>query len=114
MTKTEHFANDFAAAVVSAFSEFYGPPRNADVKGSVRTSWSEESARRVIGSKEAGAIALDLIQAFYAEAPPGKTPFGNLAIVNKLQDLTFGKFNFDELLKFLNEALDRYWDIRTG
>jgi hypothetical protein len=73
-----------------------------------------EIARRVIGSKEAGAIALDLIQAFYVEAPPGKTPFDNLAIVNKLQDLTFGKFNFDELLKFLNEALDRYWDIRTG
>jgi hypothetical protein len=46
MTKTEHFANDFAAAVVSAFSEFYGPPRNADVKGSVHTSWSEESVRQ--------------------------------------------------------------------
>lgn len=46
MTKIERFAQDFADAVAAAFAEFYGPPRSADVKDSVRTSWSAESARQ--------------------------------------------------------------------
>lgn len=68
-----------------------------------------EAARKVIGIEEAARIADDLIQAFYVEAKRGKTPFDNWALVNKLQGMTFGKFSVDQLMKLLEEAVDRYW-----
>jgi hypothetical protein len=71
-----------------------------------------KAAREVIGHPEAVKIAADLIHAWYIEHPrgSGKTPFDNYAMVNKLQDATFGKFSFEEMMKILREAMDRVHD----
>lgn len=42
MTKVDQFANDFEAAVRSAFAKFYGPPADKRTLESIRTSWSKE------------------------------------------------------------------------
>jgi hypothetical protein len=77
-------------------------------------SWKAkaEAARKVIGPEEAAHIADDLVEAFYVEARPGKTPFDNWALVNKIQEMTFGKFGVDKIMKLLEEATDRYWASR--
>lgn len=68
-----------------------------------------KAAREVIGRPEAVKIAENLLRAYYLEHPigSGKTPFDNYAMVNRLQDATFGKFSFEELVKILREAIDR-------
>jgi hypothetical protein len=71
-----------------------------------------KAARKVIGKKEALKIAQDLIEAFHVEAPPWKTPFDNLSMVNRLSQMTFGKFGFKEILSLLEEADDLYWESR--
>ena len=71
-----------------------------------------KAARKVIGKKEALKIAQDLIEAFHMEAPPWKTPFDNYSMVNKLSEMTFGKFGFKEILGLLEEADDLYWESR--
>ncbi len=71
-----------------------------------------DAAREVIGPEEATRIADDLVQAFYVEAKAGKTPFDNWALLNKLQEMTFGKFSVDQLMKLLEGAVDRYWESR--
>lgn len=72
-----------------------------------------EAARKVIGREEAAKIADSLIEAFYAEARPGKTPFDNWALANKLSELTFGKFGLNDIIKMLKEADDRFYESQN-
>jgi hypothetical protein len=88
------------------FSEKFDDEAAALAYGSWRRK--AEAARKVIGHDEAAKIADSLIEAFYAEARPGKTPFDNWALANKLSELTFGKFDVDQIMKLLEKAADRY------
>jgi hypothetical protein len=92
------------------FSELFGDEAAALAYGAWRRK--AEAARKVIGPEEAEKIADSLIEAFYAEARPGKTPFDNWALVNKLSQLTFGKFDVDQIMKLLEEADDRFRETR--
>jgi hypothetical protein len=88
------------------FSSKFGP----EAAELAYSAWraKAKAACKVIGPKEAARIADSLIEAFYVEARPGKTPFDNWAIVNKLGIMTFGKFDVDQIMKLLEEADDRY------
>jgi hypothetical protein len=69
-----------------------------------------KAARKVIGKEDALKIAQNLIESFYVDAPPWKTPFDNWAMVNKLSEMTFGKFSVAEIMKLLEEASGLYWE----
>lgn len=90
----------------SYFSELFGDEAGALAYGAWRRK--VEAARKVIGPEEAEKIADSLIEAFYAEARPGQTPFDNWAMVNRLSRMTFGNFNLDQIMKLLEESVDRF------
>jgi hypothetical protein len=90
------------------FIDLFGPEAGDLAYGEHRKK--VRSALEVIGHHEAVKIAENLLRAFYLEHPRGsgktKTPFDNFAMVNRLQDATFGKFSFDDLIAILREADD--------
>lgn len=91
------------------FIEQFGPEAGDLAYGEHRKK--VRAALEVIGHHEAVKIAANLLRAFYLERPGGsrKTPFDNFAMVNRLQDATFGKFSFEELVVILHEATDQVW-----
>jgi hypothetical protein len=89
------------------FIKLFGPEAGDLAYGEHRKK--VKAAREVIGHPEAVKIAEGLLRAYYLEHPigSGKTPFDNFAMVNRLQNATFGKFSFEELMKILREAMER-------
>lgn len=89
------------------FIDLFGPEAGDQAYGEHRKK--VKAAHEVIGRPEAVNIAENLLRAYYLENPlgSGKTPFDNFAMVNRLQDATFGKFSFEEEMTILREAMDR-------
>lgn len=94
------------------FSEKFGDEAAVLAYGEWRRK--AEAARNAIGHDEAGKIADSLIEAFYVEARPGRTPFDNWALANRLSTMTFGKFDIKQVMRLLEEASDRYWAERKN